>query len=129
VRVSRIDRLGESSEDKLQADNRLDERARGEGGIATSGQARRGMKRVHEPDPPRISSEGPSGPSDASSISGISEISIAEAIQFPVEPVKAMPGHPPGAGGSVKIMSIALFPPPPPPGPEPPRAGGPSRAH
>jgi putative aldouronate transport system substrate-binding protein len=33
---------------------------------------------------------------------------------FPANPVKAMPGDPPGAGGTVKIMSIALFPPPTP---------------
>lgn len=33
---------------------------------------------------------------------------------FPKEPVKAMPGDPPGTGGTVKVMSIALFPPPTP---------------
>ncbi|HLZ28671.1 MAG TPA: extracellular solute-binding protein [Chloroflexota bacterium] len=33
---------------------------------------------------------------------------------FPTNPVKAMPGDPPGAGGTVRAMSIALFPPPTP---------------
>jgi putative aldouronate transport system substrate-binding protein len=33
---------------------------------------------------------------------------------FPSNPVKAMPGDPPAAGGTVKVMSIALFPPPSP---------------
>jgi putative aldouronate transport system substrate-binding protein len=33
---------------------------------------------------------------------------------FPTNPVKALPGDPPGSGGTVKIMSIALFPPPTP---------------
>ena len=33
---------------------------------------------------------------------------------FPSNPVKAMPGDPPGTGSTVKIMSIALFPPPTP---------------
>src|SRR5258707_4734208 len=34
--------------------------------------------------------------------------------KFPTNPAKAMPGDPPGAGGTVNIMSIALFPPPAP---------------
>src|SRR5207302_3216927 len=34
--------------------------------------------------------------------------------KFPTDPVKAMPGDPPGSGSNVKIMSIALFPPPSP---------------
>jgi putative aldouronate transport system substrate-binding protein len=33
---------------------------------------------------------------------------------FPVNPVKAMPGDPPGTGSTVRVMSIALFPPPTP---------------
>ncbi|HEV7663072.1 MAG TPA: extracellular solute-binding protein [Chloroflexota bacterium] len=33
---------------------------------------------------------------------------------FPINPAKAMPGDPPGTGSTVKIMSIALFPPPTP---------------
>jgi putative aldouronate transport system substrate-binding protein len=33
---------------------------------------------------------------------------------FPKDTVKAMPGDPPGTGNTVKIMSIALFPPPTP---------------
>ena len=33
---------------------------------------------------------------------------------FPREPVKAMPGDPPGTGSTIRIMSIALFPPPTP---------------
>ena len=33
---------------------------------------------------------------------------------FPKEPVKALAGDPPGTGGTVKAMSIALFPPPTP---------------
>jgi putative aldouronate transport system substrate-binding protein len=33
---------------------------------------------------------------------------------FPVNPVKALPAEPPGTGSTVKIMSIALFPPPTP---------------
>jgi putative aldouronate transport system substrate-binding protein len=33
---------------------------------------------------------------------------------YPANPVKAMPGEPPGTGGTVKVMSIALFPPPTP---------------
>ena len=32
--------------------------------------------------------------------------------KFPTNPVKAMPGDPPGTGSTVRIMSIALFPPP-----------------
>jgi putative aldouronate transport system substrate-binding protein len=31
---------------------------------------------------------------------------------YPANPVKALPGDPPGAGGPVSIMSIQLFPPP-----------------
>jgi putative aldouronate transport system substrate-binding protein len=34
--------------------------------------------------------------------------------KFPTNPVKAQPGDPPGTGSTVKIMSIALFPPPTP---------------
>ena len=34
--------------------------------------------------------------------------------KFPTNPVKAMPGDPPGTGSTVNIMSIALFPPPTP---------------
>jgi len=33
---------------------------------------------------------------------------------YPANPVKALPGEPPGTGGSFKAMSIALFPPPTP---------------
>jgi len=33
---------------------------------------------------------------------------------YPKNPVKALPGDPPGTGGNVKIMSIQLFPPPTP---------------
>jgi putative aldouronate transport system substrate-binding protein len=33
---------------------------------------------------------------------------------FPPNPVNALPAEPPGTGGTVKIMSIALFPPPTP---------------
>lgn len=33
---------------------------------------------------------------------------------FPKQPVKAMPGDPPGTGSTIRIMSIALFPPPTP---------------
>src|ERR1051326_2173767 len=34
--------------------------------------------------------------------------------KFPTNPVKAMPGDPPGTGSTVRSMSIALFPPPTP---------------
>jgi putative aldouronate transport system substrate-binding protein len=34
--------------------------------------------------------------------------------KFPTSPVKALPSEPPGTGSTVKIMSIALFPPPTP---------------
>jgi putative aldouronate transport system substrate-binding protein len=34
--------------------------------------------------------------------------------KFPTNPVKALPGDPPGTGSTVKAMSIALFPPPTP---------------
>jgi putative aldouronate transport system substrate-binding protein len=33
---------------------------------------------------------------------------------YPAKPVKALPADPPGSGGSIKVMSIALFPPPTP---------------
>src|SRR5205085_11915858 len=33
---------------------------------------------------------------------------------YPANPFEAMPGDPPGTGGTVKIMSIQLFPPPSP---------------
>ncbi|MBV8717140.1 MAG: extracellular solute-binding protein [Chloroflexi bacterium] len=34
--------------------------------------------------------------------------------KFPTSPTKALPGDPPGTGSTVKVMSIALFPPPTP---------------
>src|SRR5579864_88650 len=34
--------------------------------------------------------------------------------KFPTNPAKALPGDPPGTGSTVRIMSIALFPPPTP---------------
>ena len=34
--------------------------------------------------------------------------------KFPTNPARAMPGDPPGTGGTVNVMSIALFPPPAP---------------
>ncbi|HEX8968634.1 MAG TPA: hypothetical protein VF937_12190, partial [Chloroflexota bacterium] len=34
--------------------------------------------------------------------------------RFPANPVKVLPGDPPGSGSTVRIMSIALFPPPTP---------------
>src|SRR5437762_1008014 len=34
--------------------------------------------------------------------------------KFPTNPVRAMPGDPPGTGSTINIMSIALFPPPTP---------------
>jgi putative aldouronate transport system substrate-binding protein len=39
--------------------------------------------------------------------------------KFPTNPVKAQPGDPPGLGGTVKVMAIALFPPPTPLGQNP----------
>ncbi len=33
---------------------------------------------------------------------------------YPANPAKALPSEPPGSGGNVKVMSIALFPPPTP---------------